>query len=138
EPWRGLDPEGLMAEVERPRRKEQSAVWRAALGSEAGDAPDLLANQFSLGVSTIAGIAARQIALGRTDSPSLWSACLERARPRLDLLAERIQPRASWDDLVLPEDSLRLLREVAAQVDSRSTVYEDWGFRKKTSRGLGV
>ena len=138
EPWPGLDPEALIAEVERPTPKEQSAVWRAALGYDAGDVPDQLANQFSLGVSAIGGIAARQIALGRTDSASLWSACLERARPRLDLLAERIQPRASWDDLVLPEDSLRLLHEVAAQVDCRSTVYEDWGFRRKMSRGLGI
>ena len=131
EPWPGLDPEALIAEVERPTPAEQSAVWRAALGPEAGDAPDLLANQFSLGVSAIAGIAARQIALGRTDSPTLWSACLERARPRLDLLAARIPPRAGWDDLVLPADSLRLLHEIAAQVRCRSTVYEDWGFAQE-------
>ena len=34
--------------------------------------------------------------------------------------------------------ALGLLREVAAQVNCRSTVYEDWGFRRRMSRGLGI
>ena len=34
---------------------------------------------------------------------ALWNACKAQARPRLDDLAERIEPGSHWDDLVLPE-----------------------------------
>jgi len=138
EPWPGLDPNALIVEVERPTPQEQAEAWRAALGAEAGQAPDQLASQFSLGLPAIAGIAARQIALKRADLTGLWEACLERSRPRLDLLAERIDPRSGWDDLVLPEEARRLLQEISAQVGSRATVYDTWGFRNKMSRGLGI
>ena len=33
----------------------------------------------------------------------LWNACRAQARPALDELAQRIEMRAAWDDLVLPE-----------------------------------
>ena len=57
---------------------------------------------------------------------------------RLDDLAQRIQPTATWDDLVLPAADKSLLREVAAQVAHRGTVYETWGFAEKIARGLGI
>jgi SpoVK/Ycf46/Vps4 family AAA+-type ATPase len=138
EPWPGLDAEALIIEVERPTPEEQAVAWTTALGPEASETAAQLASQFSLGLPEIDGIAARQAALGRADLPGLWNACLERTRPRLDLLAERIEPRADWDDLVLPDDSRKLLNEISAQVDSRSTVYDTWGFRRKMSRGLGI
>jgi hypothetical protein len=138
EPWPGLDPDALIVEVERATPAEQAGAWAAALPNEQGDIPYRLANQFSLGLPEISGIAARQLALDQADLDGLWRACLERSRPRLDLLAERVEPRSGWDDLVLPDDARRLLQEIAAQVDQRSTVYEDWGFRQKMSRGLGI
>src|SRR5262249_32267751 len=60
------------------------------------------------------------------------------ARPRLDDLAQRIMPRASWDDLVLPDAQKETLRQLAAQVRHRMKVYETWGFAAKGRRGLGV
>jgi SpoVK/Ycf46/Vps4 family AAA+-type ATPase len=68
----------------------------------------------------------------------LWEACLSHSRPRLDRLAVRIEPRATWRDLVLPEEPLALLREISAQVKQRSKVYDEWGFRRKMSRGFGI
>jgi SpoVK/Ycf46/Vps4 family AAA+-type ATPase len=68
----------------------------------------------------------------------LWQACLAYTRPRLDRLAQRIEPKATWDDIVLPEQQLRFLRHIADQVAQRSTVYETWGFRRRSSRGLGI
>jgi SpoVK/Ycf46/Vps4 family AAA+-type ATPase len=69
---------------------------------------------------------------------SLWDACLVRTRPRLDTLAERLEPKATWDDIVLRPELLNLLRQIANQVRRRGKVYEDWGFRQRTSRGLGM
>ncbi|MGH9944726.1 MAG: ATP-binding protein, partial [Pyrinomonadaceae bacterium] len=68
----------------------------------------------------------------------LWDACRMQARSGLDDLAQRIEPVAGWDDLVLPEAQLQTLRAVAAQVRARSRVYEDWGFAAKGGRGLGI
>ena len=68
----------------------------------------------------------------------LWSACRLHVRPRLELLAERIVPRARWDDLVLPEAQMLVLRQLAAQSRNRMTVYETWGFATNGRRGLGL
>ena len=61
-----------------------------------------------------------------------------RCDQRLDDLAQRIEPVASWDDLVLPEPQLAILRQIAAHVRQRLRVYEDWGFADKSARGLGI
>jgi len=53
-------------------------------------------------------------------------------------LAQRIPPLAEWDDLVLPDSQLTLLREIAAHVRHRMKVYETWAFAKKSARGLGI
>ena len=62
----------------------------------------------------------------------------ERARVGLGGLAERLEPRATWDDLVVPEGQRRLLTDLAAQLAHRATVYDDWGFADRTTGGLGV
>src|SRR5262249_30411834 len=59
-------------------------------------------------------------------------------RRRLDELAQRIEPVARWEDLVLPPTQLETLRDIAAQVRYRSHVYETWGFASKGNRGLGI
>jgi len=69
---------------------------------------------------------------------ALWDACRIQARPRLDGLAQRIEPSAMWDDLVLPEPQKQLIRQIALQVRHRSKVYQTWGFASKGSRGLGI
>src|SRR5574341_744027 len=56
----------------------------------------------------------------------------------MDALAQRLDPKATWDDIVLPVSELSLLQQIADQVRQRSTVYDDWGFRRKMNRGLGI
>jgi ATPase family protein associated with various cellular activities (AAA)/winged helix domain-containing protein len=134
----------LTIDIERPTPFEQMAAWTEALGIDPEPEPPSisiparLAGQFDLAVSDIRQLAARQIALERTTLPDLWHACLAHNRPGLDLLAQRIVPRATWEDLVLPETTTRMLREIADQVDHRSQVYDTWGFRSRMSRGLGI
>ncbi|MEH1888190.1 MAG: hypothetical protein V7K92_01600 [Nostoc sp.] len=60
------------------------------------------------------------------------------ARPRLDELAQRIEPSGDWEDLVLPKAQKQVLRDIAAHVRQRSTVYNNWGFGGKSARGLGI
>ncbi|MFD2331964.1 ATP-binding protein [Cohnella sp. GCM10020058] len=59
-------------------------------------------------------------------------------RHRLSEMAERIVPKRSWDDLVLPPEPLALLREACGRFAHRGRVLEEWGFRDKLPYGTGL
>ena len=52
----------------------------------------------------------------------------------LEHLARRVEPSASWDDLVLGEAALRQLAELACRYRHRDTVLADWGLRPAHGR----
>ena len=132
--WPVAGRAGAVVDVHRPTPAEQKAAWTAALGRDAGEAPALLSGQFDLSLRTIDDIARS----APTDEEELWDACLAHTRPRMESLAERLEPKATWNDIVLPAAELKLLTQLAAQVRNRSTVYDGWGFRNKMTRGLGI
>jgi SpoVK/Ycf46/Vps4 family AAA+-type ATPase len=127
-------------------RDEQHALWQRALGSKPGTVNGgylALVSQFDLGMSAIH--AAAREALGRqalygdqSKADDLWAACRSQARPALANLAQPIEPRATWKDLVLPASKVETLRQIAVQVRQRYKVYEEWGFAAKSARGLGI
>jgi SpoVK/Ycf46/Vps4 family AAA+-type ATPase len=147
-------------DIPRPTAAEQQQLWQAYLGSAApglnGQIGGLVA-QFNLSMPAIRA-AAQEALSSFTLSPGapdpsprgpegpeyqalgqrLWDASRAQARPRMAALAQRIAPMATWEQLVLPEAERRLLREVAAHVAHRATVYETWGFGAMSSRGLGI
>lgn len=90
---------------------------------------------------TAAGVRAhlRNGGAGSRFSPEdLWEACREQTSWKLSQFARPIAPVFSWDDIVLPEETLKQLHEIAAQVRQRARVYYDWGFGEKLVRGRGV
>jgi hypothetical protein len=138
----GLAENSLCVDVAKPTATEQKEAWAAALGDTAGPAPPLLSAQFNLSVASIHQIA-RRAASGTAHADSglhdrLWAACLTSTRPRLDTLAQRVDAKATWQDIVLPTAETALLHQIAAQVAQRSTVHESWGFARKMNRGLGI
>ena len=143
--WDRLKRASILLDIAKPTPAEQQAAWAAALGALAGDSPARLAGQFNLSLATIQQLARSVLAetpeaseAEHTLHDRLWDACLMSTRPHLDTLAQRLDPKATWDDIVLPVEALDLLRQIAAQVGSRSKVYEDWGFHEKMNRGLGI
>ncbi|MDE2628853.1 MAG: ATP-binding protein [Burkholderiales bacterium] len=129
-------------EVRKPTPAEQHDAWRGALPSawpadEAGRCARLLAGQFDLGLSDIRQAAA-PTGEPATDLNTVWDRCRALTRPRLDALAQRIEPKATWDDLVLADESMQLLRQIVAQVRGRYQVFQDWGYANKMTRGLGL
>ena len=132
----------LDLDVAKPTAVEQQDAWQTVLADRAPEAPALLAGQFNLGLAAIREVGQAVLAEhsqnGRNVNDSLWAACLVRTRPRLDTLAQRLEPNATWEDIVLREELLNLLHQIANQVKQRGTVYEDWGFRQRMSRGLGM
>jgi ATPase family protein associated with various cellular activities (AAA)/winged helix domain-containing protein len=133
----------LSIEVNKPTSAEQHDAWRAVLqGLESGDDVErdarLLAGQFDLNIPDIHLAAAQTSAAELPVRQAVWAACRNLTRPSLDLLAQRLEPKATWDDLVLTDESSRLLRQIAAQVRERYRVYEEWGYARKMTRGLGI
>ena len=129
-------------DVAKPAVAEQQAAWATALGSAAADAPARLAGQFNLNLPSIeilAGLARAQAAGDPGSLPdAAWSVCRTSERPRLDSLAQRLEPKVGWDDLVLPRAETDLLRQIAAQAAQRNRVYAEWGFDRKMNRGFGI
>lgn len=131
-------------DVDKPGPVEQKRIWERALGQKAlaanlNSTLDDLSEQFRLSArmifSTGSLAASQAVPLSRE---VLWNACRSLARPKLENLAQRIVPYATWADLVLPDMQQQVLHQIAAQVRHRMKVYETWGFSAKGRRGLGV
>jgi hypothetical protein len=117
-------------DVAKPTAQEQRALWRNV---GVNGQVEALATQFDLSAANI-----RAAAVQSSSPEELWTACRAQARPRLDNLAQRIDTRSTWNDIVLPAPQLAILREIAAHVRQRAKVYETWGFAQKCARGLGI
>jgi hypothetical protein len=143
QPLRATSRALVTVEIGRPTASEQAWHWRERLGDAASDAEiEAVVSQFSLSTPAIGAVADEALAgaleHGEWAGATLWGLCRVQTRPRLDALAQRIDARATWDDLVLPEPQLRLLREAALHVRQRAIVYERWGFADRYARGLGI
>jgi len=139
---RGIGRASLELDIAKPTRTEQQIAWAKALGAMGDDTPAQLASQFDLNLAAIQTIAQTTLAERNNGAQALpqrlWKACLSATRPRLDQLAQRIEPKATWDDIVLPVPEMELLHQIAGQVSQRNKVYEEWGFAAKRSRGLSI
>ncbi|MBH8578149.1 ATP-binding protein [Nostocaceae cyanobacterium CENA369] len=130
----------IVIDVEKPTPSEQKATWTEALVALADSSPQLLATQFNLNLVNIEQIAQQVLA----ETPNceiqnrLWSACLASTRPQLDTLAQRLDPKATWDNIVLPPEETSLLHQIADQIRQRSLVYQEWGFHNRMNRGMGI
>jgi hypothetical protein len=142
-PYRMLR-DSLVVEVNKPSAGEQTLLWDKALEGREGferSALPPLAAQFDFSsheISTAVRLLDSEVDQGEPLMQTLWRNCRRQSRDGLDQLAQRIDPRAGWDDLVLPGGQKSILREICRQVRHRATVYETWGFAGKSGRGLGI
>jgi AAA+ superfamily predicted ATPase len=148
EPWQLQTRLAVTLEVRKPTTPEQSAIWQKNLGpavSGMNGHIQTLVSQFSMNLQSISSVSAElQSRLNQQTLNSnefgqlLWNACRVHSRPRLDDLAQFIEPFAIWDDIVLPEQEKQVLKEIAIHLRQRIKVYENWGFANKGKRGLGI
>ena len=132
--------------VNKPGPAEQMRLWTEALGDSAARLSPVVeevAEQFRFSAETIVSICQSvQPSPSEDDAPQLseklWNTCRMHGRPRLETMAERIVPSATWDDLILPDAQMVTLRQLVSQSRHRMTVYETWGFAAKGRRGLGL
>ena len=146
QPLRLRNRTSLRLEVNKPSKAEQRDLWKRALDPVAQELDghlEPIVAQFDLGLQAIRGASTEALAAfigGEKEDLGglLWEACRTQARPRLEDLAQRIEPVATWEDLVLPEPQLKILREIGIHVRQSARVYGTWGFATKGSRGLGI
>lgn len=134
--------------IDRPDPASQQALWNFALGEAAtrcNGHVERVATQFSFDYEQIlrTGEAVRRQVdcsgdTGAAAGEQLLASCRAGAPGALDVLAQRIEPRAGWQDIMLPEASLEALRAIAAQVRQQGKVLERRGFAAQTTRGLGI
>ncbi len=147
-PWElSLQRNTISIEVQKPTLKEQQQLWKRSIPLD-GEL-DIVASQFNLSAAGIKEIISEQIRehemseetaavdSGRMIS-QLWKRCCRHSRQKLETLAQRIEPLAQWEDLILPTPQINLLKEIAMHVKQRVKVYEEWGFKSRSSRGLGI
>ena len=113
-------------------------MWQLQLGV----AHDAVVEQFMPHAESAALIAATWQAMPQSGPEArqraAWRICREQARRPMSGLVRRIEPRASWDDMVMPPDVTDMLSQIEQHVRHRHLVYDDWGFATMTSNGLGL
>jgi AAA+ superfamily predicted ATPase len=137
----------LMLDAPPPDLSERRALWQHGLGEASEEQVQEIAWRFRLGSGQIHD-AARMFnffeAARSTDGASgpaidsLVRACQIQSRHQLGQLAQLVPPRSSWDDLILPDDSVEQLRNIVAHLRHREQVFDQWGFGRKVPYGRGL
>jgi hypothetical protein len=120
---------------------ERRALWAESLGPLAQNMNghfDRIVEQFDLPPAEIAFAGTLANLASPVGGDATWQICRERSRRSLDGLARRIEARAQWDDLILPDAQKQTLRQIITHVRERAVVYRQWGFDERSSRGLAV
>lgn len=146
-------------DIPKPEPQEQLITWQASVdelktqlngqgtlipnSEQLSQELQVLTSQFYLSTSTIRSACTAAIGQLTTQSDLslkqvLWESCRVQARPSLDKLAERIESKLTWEDLILPPLQKHTLEQISAHVRQKARVYENWGFAAKNRRGLGI
>lgn len=146
-----LDLPGILpVEIPPPDPAEQKALWHLHLNGsfETGDLEHLeqLTTRFDLTGGQIAKAVRWAEKTNRARNPEsahitlsdLFQSSRIQSQPRLSTLARKIEPKYQWHELILPEDQMMQLRELANQVKHRQVVMREWGFGDKLSLGKGI
>jgi hypothetical protein len=143
-------PNALSLDVPELNLPDQKQQWAYHLGAYApqlnGHIGKIVA-QFNVtlhNIETITNRALTQIKKPKAGTapqslPELvWQICRTESRSRLEGLAERIEPKTTWDDLILPPLSQTALKIIISTCQHRSVIYDEWGMGGNTRRGMGI
>jgi AAA+ superfamily predicted ATPase len=152
-----LEPAGLFGqhyflrhELPMPDASERARLWSelAVEHDAAGACTDWteLAAKFQLtpGKMKDALVAARNYAHmrggedARVEEHDLYRGCRAQSNQKLGELARKLTHGQTWDDLILPTNSVEQLRELCAQMRHRGRVYDEWGFGERPSARKGL
>jgi hypothetical protein len=148
--WSSKAP--LLLEARPASAEERGEAWRAALevvAAASGSArpagrlaDEVAAYPFRLGPSAIARATAigslSAVAAGRDlTAADLAAGVRAQNATGLEKLARRVEPRKSWSDLVLTDETMDALRDLSNRARYRDRVLDGWGLADP-SRGRGL
>ncbi len=149
EPRSDLHGPFVSVELFRPSSAERFKIWTTMLDEFATDLNQDIAAlsakfKFTHGQIRDATATAANLARMRDSNRQqittrdLYEACRLHSNRKLTMLAHKIIPKYQWNDIVLPSDRLKQLREICNHVRYRDRVYGEWGFDHKLSLGKGL
>jgi SpoVK/Ycf46/Vps4 family AAA+-type ATPase len=131
----------LPVHLELPTHPARADAWRLAEPAlSAADAAALAAGAASAPAEIVASVRLARI-LGESDPPrrsDIEAVRRIRGRAGTGGMTSVVVPRATWEDLVLPDDTAAHLREFCAQIRHRARVGHEWGLWRRSSLGRGV
>ena len=135
-------------DVPGPTFRERIVLWKRAFPPALASDEDLetMASRYAFTGGTIAQAARRAETSARLRDPAqprvtldeLGDAARLMFAHRLGGMAQRIPTGFTWNDLVLPEETLESVREVVRFARHRAFLLEEWGFAAKLPYGRGV
>lgn len=146
-------PSGMRRPTHRLERRifapgDAARLWKDGLGPRAAKllngSVERAATHFDLDAHAIAQAAnaVRQSVEASTTqieaSTLFWAAAARAAWPEPGNLARVVEPRATFDDLVVSTELRSELDAIVRQVRHAATVFGDWNFDHHTARGRGA
>jgi hypothetical protein len=131
----------LVVEVPHPSFGERDRAWTEFTGVP--DTRDVAA-KFRLSIEQIEAAAEVSLITARTrgdaapEPADLDLGARQASASRLGDLATFLDPAYGWQDLVLPERQLDLLRSISAYLRHRDQVLSEWGYETTVSRTQGL
>jgi ATP-dependent 26S proteasome regulatory subunit len=142
-----VDPRPILRwDFNPPTYSERRRLWRHYLG-ERFPLPeadlDLLTGQFVLTCAQIQSAVqgARDLAAQQRHpltAADLLAATRMQSSHHLDSLTVKIKPRYNWQDVVLPEEEMSILKEIVSTIRGRARVLDEWGLGKKLVPNPGI
>jgi AAA+ superfamily predicted ATPase len=131
----------LLVEVPFPSFAERRGAWELFSGATAVD--DVAAKfRLSTGqiraAAEVSRIAADARGDGAPGAADLDLGARHASSSHVGELAVRLAPGFGWDDLVLHERQLALLRSISAYLRHRDRVLSDWGYERTVARTQGL
>jgi AAA+ superfamily predicted ATPase len=157
QPWSSFtsDKSLLAIELKRPTKEDQREMWRQCfertMRDEAIRSHYLgeiykIVDRVNLDAISIEMISKKISSMQSKENDYdplrlytlLQSSTYRLTKTRLGDLAEEIIPIARIDDIILPVSRKSMIQAIALHFKHRRKVYDEWGFAKKSSRGLGI
>ena len=142
EPW-----QHVVLELDVPDTAGRLRLWQHYLAGaplSPGVSLETLAIKFGLTPGQIAAAAGEAERLRQWEGAEALSedilhrACRGQLSHSLGKMASRVNAAYTWEDLILPPEQKRRLKNACAQVEYRHRVYDQWGFGKKVAYGRGL
>jgi hypothetical protein len=148
--WRGIDVGAQLPAVRIewsiPDVATRGELWRelASATPDTAAGLDLIAHRFPLGAGAIRrAISSALVLAGKPPGssltpPELQAGIRQNVAERLGGLAERVVIKQTWNELILADDVMTRVVGLVGRVRHAHLVYEQWGYRAKMPRGVGV